>query len=204
VVPFSIRVYIIVALALFAGLAAEVAAGRTADFDSRARLAVHAHSSAELTSTLRFLTLFGETAVLIILSAGVAAALVWLRRKRAAALFVDVMLGGFLLDSTLKLLFHRARPPASFFGTPMPDSYSFPSGHALFSVCFFGALALLISTRVRSRPGRMAIWLAVVLLAGAIGFSRIYLGVHYPADVLGGYAVGAVCVSMGAAFLREY
>lgn len=165
---------------------------------------MHAHSSAELTSALRFLTNFGEPAVLIALSGAATAALVFLRRKRAALLLIIAMVGGFLLDATLKLVFHRARPPASFFGTPMPDSYSFPSGHALFSVCFLGTLALLVSARVRSRPGRVAVWLAAALLAGSIGFSRIYLGVHYPADVIAGYAAGAVSVSMGAAFLREY
>lgn len=185
-------------------MAAEVVAGRTADFDSRVRLAVQAHSSAELTSALRFLTNFGEAPVLIALSLAATAALVWLRRKRAALLFVITMLAGFLLDLTLKLAFHRARPPESFFGMPMPDSYSFPSGHALFSVCFFGTLALLISARVRSRPGRVTVWLSAALLAGSIGFSRIYLGVHYPADVIAGYAAGAVSVSTAAAFLREY
>lgn len=179
-------------------------AGRTAEFDSRVRLAVHAHSTTGLTGTLRFLTDFGEPPVLVALSAAVAAALVYLRRKRAALVFVLTMLGGFVLDSTLKLAFHRARPPASFFGTPTPDSYSFPSGHALFSVCFFGMLALLVSVRMRSRPGRVTIWLCAALLAGSIGFSRIYLGVHYPVDVMAGFAVGAVAVSVGAAFLREY
>jgi undecaprenyl-diphosphatase len=204
VVPSSIRVYTIIALVLFTWVAAEVVAGRTADFDSRVRLAVHAHSSPELTSALRFLTNFGEPAVLIALSVAATAALVSLRPKRAALLFVITMVAGFLLDFTLKLAFRRARPPASFFGMPMPDSYSFPSGHALFSVCFLGTLALLISARVRSRLGRVAIWLAAALLAGSIGFSRIYLGVHYPADVIAGYAAGAILVSMAAAFLREY
>jgi undecaprenyl-diphosphatase len=185
-------------------VAAEVVAGRTQAFDDQVRLTVHAHSSAELTGALRFLTNFGEAPVLIALSGAATAALVWLRRKRAALLFAITMVAGFLLDMSLKLAFHRARPPASFFGMPMPDSYSFPSGHALFSVCFFGTLALLVSARVRNRPVRVAVWLAAALLAGSIGFSRIYLGVHYPADVLAGYAVGAVSVSMAAAFLREY
>jgi len=189
---------------LFVWLAVEVAAGRTADFDDRVRLSVHAHSSPEISSVLRLVSNFGEPPVLIVLSAAATAALVALRWKRAALLFVIAMVGGLVLDSSLKLAFHRARPAASFFGTPMPDSYSFPSGHALFSVCFFGALALAVSARVRSRAGRVAIWLAATLLAFWIGFSRVYLGVHFPTDVIAGYAVAGVWVAALASFLRQY
>jgi undecaprenyl-diphosphatase len=129
-----------------------------------------------------------------------------LRWKRAAILFVITLAGALVLDGTLKLIFHRPRPPAAFFGTPLPDSYSFPSGHALFSVCFFGVLAELASARVKSRASRVAIWMAAVVLAFVIGLSRVYLGVHYPSDVIAGYAaavVWVVTVASGDRLLRR-
>jgi undecaprenyl-diphosphatase len=188
---------------LFAWLAAEVMAGHTQALDEQVRLAVHAHSSPQLTAAMRFLSHFADPPVLILLSAAATAALVALRWKRSALLFVAAMLGGYVVDSTLKLAFHRARPAESFFGTPMPDSYSFPSGHALFSVCFFGTLALSASARVRSRLGRVAIWLGAGLVALAIGYSRVYLGVHYASEVVAGYLAGGVCVGAMAWLLRQ-
>lgn len=190
------------ALVLFAVLAAAVATGRTLALDNRVRLAVHEHVSPDLAAAMRFLSLFAEPLVLIALSAAAVAALLALGWKRGAAEFAIVMSSGYLADTVLKLAFHRPRPPASFFATPMPDSYSFPSGHALFSVCFFGVLAALAARRVRNRWSRAAIWLAAAALALAIGFSRIYLGVHYPSDVLAGYAAGTVWAAAVMATLR--
>ncbi|HMC29816.1 MAG TPA: phosphatase PAP2 family protein, partial [Candidatus Angelobacter sp.] len=77
----------------------------------------------------------------------------------------------------------------------VPNSYSFPSGHALTSLCFYGVMAGLLSARIKSLPWRIALWTAAVLLIIAIGLSRIYLGVHYPSDVLAGYLAATVWVS---------
>jgi undecaprenyl-diphosphatase len=93
--------------------------------------------------------------------------------------------GAEVLDQLLKLLFHRARP-ATFFGLPEPMSYSFPSGHALVSFAFFGALAVFVS------PRRWWYAIAAALPIAAIGYSRIYLGMHYPSDVLGGWVAAAI------------
>jgi undecaprenyl-diphosphatase len=101
--------------------------------------------------------------------------------------------GSVVLDTSLKLLFHRVRPEP-FFG-PLPHSYSFPSGHALSSFCFYGILAGLLDTRIRSLAVRISIWIVAALLVLAIGVSRIYLGVHYPTDVIAGYVAAAVWVS---------
>jgi undecaprenyl-diphosphatase len=98
--------------------------------------------------------------------------------------------GAVVLDLTLKFAFHRSRP-VPFFG-PVPRTYSFPSGHSLFSFCFYGVLAGLLAGRVRSVPARVLIWLTAALLVLAIGLSRIYLGVHYPSDVIAGYLAGTI------------
>jgi undecaprenyl-diphosphatase len=93
------------------------------------------------------------------------------------------------LENALKFAFQRARPEP-FFGTA-PETYSFPSGHALFSACFYGVFAWLLGTAFRNRGVRAAIWTISLALIAAIGLSRLYLGFHYPTDVIAGYLVAA-------------
>jgi undecaprenyl-diphosphatase len=186
----------IVALVLFAWLAGEVFAGGTAAFDAMVRRLVHQEASPSLTRIMRFFTELGEVRSLVVLGAGVLAALLASGMPRAAWLFGITMAGAGALNATLKLAFRRTRPEA-FFGTALPDSYSFPSGHALLSVCFFGFIAAVLTSRLRNRAAQFAVWAATCVTVLLIGFSRIYLGVHYPTDVVAGYAaavfwVGAV------------
>jgi len=62
------------------------------------------------------------------------------------------------------------------------------------SVCFYGVLAAILAARASGRAAKWCIWTGAVLLIGMIGYSRIYLGVHYPSDVIAGYCAGAVWV----------
>jgi membrane-associated phospholipid phosphatase len=130
--------------------------------------------------------------VVIVLSLVAIGVYLYLRRTRTAALLAITMLGAAVLDLALKPAFHRSRP-VTFFG-PRPSSYSFPSGHALASVCLYGALAAILSVRARGWFVQFCIWGAALFMAGMIGLSRIYLGVHYPSDVIAGYLAGAVWV----------
>jgi undecaprenyl-diphosphatase len=176
----------VVILVFFGWLARAVLAGSTREFDAAVRAAVHAHASVPLTRAMRGITLLGDGVVLA--PAGIALVCVWLRRRRrTAALFAVTMTGAILLDLTLKQAFHRPRPEP-FFDTAVPLSWSFPSGHALISFCFWFGLAALAGRR------RPAAWLAAAAIVLPIGFSRIYLGVHYPSDVIAGYSAAAVWV----------
>jgi membrane-associated phospholipid phosphatase len=99
--------------------------------------------------------------------------------------------GGVALNDALKMLFHRGRPETASEFITRP-SWSFPSGHAMDSLIGFGFLALLLLERTTDRRARTAIVAATVVLVGAIGFSRLYLGVHYLSDVVGGFVAGAI------------
>jgi undecaprenyl-diphosphatase len=102
--------------------------------------------------------------------------------------------GAGLLNWLLKFSFARVRP-ASFFDYPLPGSPSFPSGHALYAASVFGGLAVLVTARIRHPLLRLAIWFVAIALILLVGLSRVYLGVHYPSDVLAGYAIGVIWVT---------
>ena len=116
-------------------------------------------------------------------------------RGREAALFAVAVLGANLLNEAMKLFFHRPRPEP-WFGYPLPPTYSFPSGHAFVSFCFFLCLAEILIRGQWPVAGKVAMWSAALGCTLTIGLSRVYLGVHYPTDVLAGYAAGIVWTTL--------
>ncbi len=178
------------ALLFFGWLAEEVLEADTQRFDTFLRTAIHRLASLPMTSIMEAISLLGSVGVLVVLSLLAISLFYYFHRPRAATLLAITMAGVAPLDLVLKHGFHRVRPLA-FFGTS-PSSYSFPSGHALGSLCFYGALAAILSARIAGRRARLCIWTIAVLLVGMIGFSRVYLGVHYPSDVIAGYCAAIV------------
>lgn len=181
----------VLALFLFAWLGSEVLEGDTQHFDQVIREWVHGFASAGMTRAMNAVSLLGYNILILELLIAFAV-FAWLHWRRAAVWLAVAMTGSLALDLTLKYAYHRSRPSA-FFGTA-PHSYSFPSGHALCSFCFYGVLAGLFSARTKSLSWRLLIWIAAAALVAAIGLSRIYLGVHYPSDVLAGYLAATVWV----------
>jgi undecaprenyl-diphosphatase len=181
----------VLALFLFAWLGNEVLAGDTLRFDQAIRSWVHQFASTGMTRAMHAISLLGYEILLVEV---VVAFIVFakLRWKRAALWLAIAMIGSVLLDLALKYAYHRVRP-AAFFGSPA-KYYSFPSGHALSSLCFYGVMAGLLSARTKSAWLRVVIWAIAAVLIVAVGISRIYLGVHYPSDVLAGYLAATVWV----------
>jgi undecaprenyl-diphosphatase len=184
----------VLAATLFCGLAAAMETNRLVGFDEAVRLEVHRLESPLLTLLAEKVTWLGTLGVLAIFGAVAVTVLARAGRRDSALLLTATMVGALVLENGLKLLFERARPPA-FFGWE-PETYSFPSGHALFSLCFYGVLAIAAARAVRCRAMKAGIWIAAVLLVLAIGWTRIYLGVHYPSDVLGGYLVAIAWIAI--------
>jgi len=183
----------LLALLFFSWLAHEVLEGELSNFDLHIRLAVHQYANPTLTLAMEAISDLGSpvfvSAVFLVLII-VFLVVHW----RNAAVWLAITMGGALaLDVGLKDLFHRARPVAFF--VPQPSTYSFPSGHALGSFCFYLVLAGLLTARIRSLSARILIWASAALLVGAIGFSRVYLGVHWPTDVIAGYAAATFWVA---------
>ena len=175
----------------FGALALAVQHGDASGFDAAVRGAIHGWSTPWLTALFRLLTQLGGGVVLWPLGVVVAVWLVRAGRRREAVRFAIAVVAANLVDEAIKWGFHRVRPQP-WFGVATPASYSFPSGHAFLSCVFYLLLAAAVARGAKSRWRKRAVCLAALALTLGIGLSRLYLGVHYPTDVLAGYlAAGA-------------
>ena len=177
----------------FGWLSTEVLEGETRHFDDATRAAVHQLASPAMTTAMRGISFLGSMLFLTIATAAVITLFALRKWGREAKLFAITMIGASLLNISLKLAFKRSRP-APFFDLLPPESYSFPSGHALTSCCFFGAFAAIVTARIKSRRVRLIVWTLSTTMFLLIGFSRIYLGVHYTTDVIAGFAAALIWI----------
>jgi undecaprenyl-diphosphatase len=174
----------------FIALAVAVAHGATQGFDIAVREAIHSLASVPLTRVMQFVTMFGGSWFLWPLGLLTAVGLAQSGRRRSCTLFAIAVLGAAAVDESMKLIFHRPRPEA-YFGYPSPVTYSFPSGHSFVSFCFYLTLAEILTVPDWPLARKLALWICAATLVLLIGFSRVYLGVHYPTDVIAGYT-GAI------------
>ncbi|MEJ7657402.1 MAG: phosphatase PAP2 family protein [Thermoleophilaceae bacterium] len=179
-----------VSVLLFWKLAEDVA-GREwiVSFDRGVAASLHAQAPGLATSAFTAVTHLGSALVLVPMTVVAMLALIRSHRRAQAVVMGVAVAGGEALNTALKLAFERQRPSfADSLGTAA--GFSFPSGHAMVSLVVYGALAYYVSAAIRARWAKVLVVLSGLGLILAIGFSRIYLGVHYPSDVLAGYSAG--------------
>ncbi|MBR6444723.1 MAG: phosphatase PAP2 family protein [Firmicutes bacterium] len=189
---------ICIALAVFGFLTWAVIAGKTAGFDDTIRFAFYSVRCACLTVIAKVFTAIGSWWGVTI----ICLALLFIKktRLRAGVPVVLAALSAQMVEKIMKALVERPRPP---FDDSLIDlsGHSFPSGHATTSMAIFLILIYVVRTQVRAPAAKnlLTILLAVPMIC--VGLSRIYLGVHYPTDVLGGWALGIaltmICVIIG-------
>jgi undecaprenyl-diphosphatase len=159
----------------------------------------HANEWPGLTRLFRAVTVLGNYPTAVVLVVLVALILLALHRRRIGGvrpadpfLWVSVTSTGWLLNRMLKLRFQRQRPP-DLHWLIEERGFSFPSGHSAFAGVFFGMLAILIARASPHRPAwlRGVGVLACLVLAVLVAASRVWLGVHYPTDVIGGLLLGS-------------
>jgi len=150
-----------------------------------------AHREAWLTPLMRGATNLGNAAVLagLVMLAGLAW---WWRQRswRRLGLLAAAYLGAWILSNTIKVLTHRARPPATQ-AIGHWTGYAFPSGHTTKAAAIYGMLAALLAVTTPRWGRKVTLWTAAMLVAGLVGLSRLYLGASWLTDVLGGLALGA-------------
>lgn len=179
----------------FAWLAKGVFADRFVAIDDGVITWLHGYWGATTDQFMLFFTTIGEVWVLGPLIAVVAFALTHYGRWIDAAGLVLAGLGAGLLNLLLKDMFERTRPDL-FPGPLQLTTYSFPSGHAMGSIAVYGMLAFVGARLINQQLLRSAIGFVAALIVFFIGLSRIYFGVHYLTDVIGGYLAGAIWLAI--------
>ena len=186
----------------FIKIAEEVLEGDTTTFDRALLLALReAHNAADpigpswLEEAARDITALGGHVVLTMVTLATLAYLFMTRKGHAAVLVVAAVGGGMMLSTALKLGFERPRPDLVPHAARVYTA-SFPSGHAMLSAVTYLTLGALLARVQPSRRLKAFLLSLAVTLTVLVGASRVYLGVHWPSDVLAGWCVGAAWASL--------
>lgn len=194
-VGFFVCAVIVVA---FGFLAREVfSTARAGPLDREITISIRALHALPLDRAAQVLTFFGSHLFLIPATILVALALRSRGHSISALLFTGSVVGGFALNSLLKITFHRARPDL-WQALVAEHTYSFPSGHAAMSTVFFGGLAA-VALHLSKRPAvRIAAIVLAAVAAVTVAATRVYLGAHWTTDVVAGMLVGLFWVIVAA------
>ena len=164
----------------------------TALIDSPVLSFVVSHRVGWLTATMRQITRLGNEGLLLVVV--VIAGSVLRRRTgswRPLLILVAIAVGGVTIERVLKLVIARPRPPSRWM-VVFESGWSFPSGHATRSAAVYGGMACLTARlRAFGQRTQLMVWGLAIVLSFLIGISRVYLGVHWPTDVVGGWILAA-------------
>lgn len=186
-------------LYLLAKLSDQVLEREAFAFDKTVLLSIHQLANPVLDQVMIGITRLGDPRTVVPLTA-IIFCLLWLRRYfLEAKFFVLNALGGAVLSYVLKLAFSKTRP-ALWPQLISEVTFSYPSGHAIGSMVLYGFLSYVLAS-IYPRYSR-AFYGAAILLIVTIGFSRLYLGVHWPTDIIAGYGIGFLWVSVCITLLR--
>ena len=171
------------------------------DFDANVFKAIAPYINSGLTSFMSFITFLGKHDLLIPLNFALIAFFIYRKERWFATRIAALSLSSLLLMLTLKLFFQRPRPDLPVIGDV--SGYSFPSGHALISVVFYGLFIHMIWHEVKIKWLRIILVILLSLLILLIAFSRIYLRVHYASDVMAGIAVGFIWLVLSLNIIQK-
>jgi len=202
ILELSISVLVlIISGSLFSLIINKVLNNEIATFDNLIIYYIQMFKNANMDEVMLFLSFMGDKMV----AAGLIAAvflLILYRHKHDAKIFSILVIGGAILNHLLKIIYHRPRPIIS--DLVYTYSFSFPSGHSMVSFIFYFSLAYFIYRIYKNiDAGIVLAGIAAIIVIG-IGISRIYLGVHYPSDVIAGYAAGMAWISLIAIIEKAF
>jgi membrane-associated phospholipid phosphatase len=153
-----------------------------------------------LTPLMKFFTFFGSIEAIFICLILASAFLLW-KKKHWETIFLTIgIAGGGLFNSLLKWIFRRQRPEVH--RIIEETGYSFPSGHSMGSFIFYGMLCMILLVFMQTTKKKFILLLCTIFLVAMVGISRIYLGVHYPSDVIAGFAAGGAWITLCLAAMK--
>lgn len=188
------------AIAIFAALASAVTAGFTQRFDESVLQWFQGHRTETLNLVMIEITTLGTGVVLVVIVL-IASVFLWVTNHHWSVYVLLLgVLGAKLFNTLLKGTFARERPSIVEWATQV-HSPSFPSGHAMSSIVVYGSVAYLVSRLEPSLRLKRSTYLFATLIVVLIGISRMYLGVHYPSDVIAGFLAGFAWIALVATLM---
>lgn len=193
----------LVFLILFCILASIINSRLIAKFDQTVILAIQGLESQTLTPIMKFFTWIGSYKVILVILLMMIYILFHVLTSRAEAVLVAIVIAGTqVINQLLKIYFQRARP--NFHRLIEIGGYSFPSGHAMSALAVYGILTYVFWRHFSTRIARIMLITISSICILMIGISRIYLGVHYPSDIIGGYLASSMVITLAIGFIRRY
>lgn len=172
------------------------------EFDTSAFNFIAVFESNSLTEAMALLSVIGNYQIMIVANILLTAYFLFIRKHRWYSIKIpSIALSSVLLMSVLKIIFNRPRPLVPLMEPAV--GLSFPSGHAMNSVTFFGLLIYFVYRRSLHPALKILIVTLLVLFILGIGFSRIYLRVHYASDVLAGFCMGVIWLTIAVRLLDK-
>lgn len=179
---------------VFAKITEDIVAGDPlVQFDLMVASRLQSHATPTATMIFLAITTLGSPVVICVCLSGIVL-YIWWKKWWYIRIWAFGLLGGEVINQTLKFVIHRPRPDP-IYALIHAYGYSFPSGHAMLSLVAYGLLAYFLVLKLQSRAARTLVICAFATLILLIGFSRLYLQVHYFSDVVAGYAAGGVWLS---------
>lgn len=193
----------LVSLVGFSVVAVFISDKKIIDFDSDIISFIQGFESPPLTVIMKFFTFIGSAPCVVVISILLLFFLYKvLKHRLELILFISVVAGSAILNQILKQVFHRVRPDLHRLIDIV--GYSFPSGHAMNAFTVYGMITFLLWRHIPGRIGRSILILISIFFILAIGISRIYLGVHYPSDIIGGYFASGFWLAIAIWFFQHY
>ena len=200
---FSAFLISLVSLIGFSCIAVLISGQNIIQFDQTVISFIQGFESPTLTSIMKFFTYIGSFSVVVVISIMAFLFLYFVLKHRIELLlFGIVILGTPIINQILKQFFHRARP--DLHRLIEVGGYSFPSGHAMNAFAVYGILAFLLWRHIPTRLGRTVLVMMSTIFILMIGTSRIYLGVHYPSDIIGAYFASGFWLASSIWFFQRY
>ncbi len=155
--------------------------------------------NANITCIMIFISYMGSAIALVVLSIGL---YILIKNKKNSKFIVLNLILSYFLNETLKLIIRRQRPPR--LQIIAENGYSFPSGHSMISFAYYGFLIYLVNKNIKNKKIKTPLIVFLSLLILVIGISRIYLGVHYVTDVIGGFVFGFIYLFLLIKYVYNY